>query len=69
MVDRCTESGLNLACSVLDHPIHDTLDVLVAMVEACVHLDIDIELWKGHVSQAFRRLPVAEQHLDLSWVI
>ena len=69
VVDHCTESGLNVACRISDHPTHDTLDVLVAIVERCISLGIDVEMFKGDVSQAFRRLPVAERHLDLAWVV
>lgn len=69
VVDHKTESGINYAIIPVDKITHDSVDNLVECILYMVKANVEVELWKRDISQAFRRVPIAQKHLDLSWVV
>eukprot|EP00435_Cladocopium_sp_Y103_P044779 s1987_g12.t1 len=69
VVDHETESGINLATEPVDKIRHDTLDVLSEIVMHFYRNDCDILLWKRDISQAFRRVPIQDSHLEFAWTV
>ena len=68
-VDHATESLINDATKPTDRVRHDTVDVLITILLSFVAAARSPRMWKRDVSKAFRRCPIAEEHLDLSWVV
>eukprot|EP00971_Amphidinium_carterae_P116065 2299382-Amphidinium_carterae.1 len=68
-VDHFTESGINGSTQVQDSPSHDTLDVLASIIHMFLQHGQHCHMWKRDVSKAFRRLPIALQHLEFAWVV
>ena len=48
---------------------HDTVDVLITILLSFLAAARSPRMWKRDVSKAFRRCPIAAEHLDLSWVV
>ena len=69
IVDHKTESEVNCATQPSDKLAHDTIDVLVSMLRMFLVAGLMPVLWKRDIGMAFRRLAIATQHLDLSWVV
>ena len=69
VVDHKTESGINYAIVPVDKIKHDSIDDLVECILYMLRAGVQVELWKRDASQAFRRIPIARQHLDLTWVV
>jgi len=68
-VDHKTESDVNAACQPQEKVTHDLADTLVAMLMFFLALGQVPLMWKRDISQAFRRVAIAAEHLDLSWVV
>ena len=68
-VDHATESLINDATKPTDRVRHDTVDVLITILLSFLAAARSPRMWKRFVSEAFRRCPIAEAPLDLSWVI
>ena len=68
VVDDKTESGINEACQPQERLTHDTLDMLIAIILAFIQKGVQPALWKRDISRAFRRVAIAAEHLELSWV-
>ena len=67
--DHKTESMINAATQPQDMIVHDILDVLALIVLEFFKAGVDVLMWKRDISKAFRRVPIASEHLDLSWVV
>ena len=67
IVDHYTECGVNWCTTPQDRVKHDTLDSLAQVVLQFFDESCDVRLWKRDVSQAFRRVPVAPEHLEFMW--
>ena len=67
VVDHYTECGVNRCTTPQDKVKHDTLDSLAQVVLQFLGDSCDARLWKRDVSQAFRRVPVAPEHLEFMW--
>ena len=68
IVDHKTESEVNCATQPSDKLAHDTIDVLVSMLRMFLVAGVMPLLWKRDIGMAFRRLAIATEHQDLSWV-
>ena len=68
-VDHATESRLNASTYPADSVSHDTIDVLVAILLMFVGAGTRPQWRKRDISNAFRRCPVAAEHLASSWVV
>ena len=69
LVDHFTESGVNPATGARDRIQHDGTDLLVRLVLSTFRRGKVPVVWKRDISQAFRRVPVKESHLDCAWVV
>ena len=69
VVDHASESGINMCTRPQDRVKRDTLDTLANVALEFYDQDCDIRLWKRDVSQAFRRVPVAADHLEFMWCV
>ena len=69
VVDHETESMMNPATQPVDKLQFDGLDMLVAILLFFLRADVMPRMWKRDISKAFRRIPVFQGHLDLSWTI
>ena len=69
VVDDCSESGINMATQACEKLKSDGADILILMVRALTLKGRRPELWKRDITSAFRRIPIQEDHLDLSFVV
>ncbi len=69
VVDHETESMMNPATQPVDKLQFDGLEMLVAILLVFLRADVMPRMWKRDISKAFRRIPVFQGHLDLSWTI
>ena len=69
IVDHETESSVNEATVARSKIQNDSLDVLVAILTRFMAGGVEPSQWKRDVSRAYRRIPIAHAHLDLSWVV
>ena len=67
-VDHASESLINDATKPTDGVRHATVDVLSTILLSCLAAVRSPRMWKRFVSEAFRRCPIAEAPLDVSWV-
>ena len=68
-MDHATESLLNGATRMQSKLVFEGIQFLLAMVLTVFAANIGVQMWKREASNAFRRVPVAAEHLDLAWVI
>ena len=68
-VDDETESGVNYAARPVDKLRHETTEDLTQVILWLLEAGRYPVLWKRDLRKAFRGVPIAPEHLDLSWVV
>ena len=69
VVYHSTEAGTNDGTKPGSSPKHDTVDALVFILLTMMRLGLSPLMFKRDISQAFRRVPIRKEHLDLAAVV